>query len=192
MKCSTSSIVVQHLCLTQCTVFKCHASQEVGFIPPSQLLASLLSPAQSVESRERKTSALHLNEPLISWTSSQLCKIGVMSLIQTGCVERNVRVKNAVKVELLDYVHLNRAKTDGWRNQSSITWTSSQWVLYLLVLKYFFKILLLGTFMTVGFFPIQFFSYFVYKWWFTYTRDEVNFEGEVDETDSSSYMYRQS
>lgn len=47
------------------------------------------STAHSEGSRERKTSALHLKEPLSSWKSSQLCRLGLMSLKQTGCLGRN-------------------------------------------------------------------------------------------------------
>lgn len=45
------------------------------------------SPAQSVRSRARKTSALHLKDPLISWNSSQLCRFGLMSRIHRDCKE---------------------------------------------------------------------------------------------------------
>lgn len=49
---------------------------------------SAQSSAQSEESRERKTSARHLNKPSISWRSSHLCRFGEISLIQTGCWDR--------------------------------------------------------------------------------------------------------
>lgn len=91
------SILSFHLVQRQC----CTVYFFPGVMPQRSMLGHQ-SPAQSEESRERKTSALHLNELLSPWKSSQLCRFGVMSLMQTGCLERK-KNKWCVNIRSLIY-----------------------------------------------------------------------------------------